>query len=91
MADDEKVELTEEEVAEMAAKWEAYVRDELNSLLDVYLPNSIAGNIGVKYAHPIIETYEDGSDPKINTKGAVGVNININFRFGGVVELPEEE
>ena len=88
---DEKVELTEEELAEMAAEWEAYVRAELNSLLDIYLPNAIAGNIGVKYAHPIVETYVDGGDPKIDTKGAVGVNININFRFKGVVELPEED
>lgn len=90
MADKEKRELTEEEKAEMALKWEAYVRNELNSLLDIYLPNTIAGNVGVKYAHPIIESYEDGTK-KIDDKMAVGVNIHINFRFAGTAEIPKED
>jgi len=89
MAEDEKKELTEEERAEMAAKWETYVRDELNALLDIYLPNTVAGNVGIKYAHPIISSYEDGTK-NVDEKKAVGVNIHINFRFADVVEIPEE-
>lgn len=90
MADEEKRELTEEEKAEMAAKWETYVRNELNSLLDIYLPNAIAGNIGIKYAHPITARYEDGTTVA-DEKMAVGVNIHINFRFANEVEIPKED
>jgi len=91
MADEERIEPTEEELAKMAAEWETYVRDELNSLLDIYLPNAIAGNVGIKYAHPVLETYVDGSDAKIDEKAAVGVNININLRFRGTVDLSDKE
>lgn len=90
MADEEKKELTEEEKADMAAKWELYVRSELNALLDIYLPNSIAGNVGIKYAHPVMSSYEDGTKD-VDEKKAVGVNIHINFRFAETIDVPEEE
>lgn len=89
MADEERIEPTEEELAEIAEQWEKYVREEVNTMLDIFLPDALAGNVGIKYAHPIIETYEDGSDPKIDKGAAIGVNININFRFKHTVKLPE--
>lgn len=90
MADDKKRELTEEEKAELAKKWEEYVRSELNSILDIYLPDAIAGNIGIKYAHPVVESYENG-DRKIDETKAVGVSVHINFKFKGQVDIPEED
>ncbi len=90
MAEDEKRELTEEEKAEIGAQWEEYVRTELSMLLDIYLPNSIAGNVGIKYAHPIIETNEIG-EVFINEDKAVGVNISINFKFVNEIDIPKEE
>lgn len=90
MADEERVVLTEEEKETLAKEWEDYVRREVNALLDIYLPDSIAGNVGIKYAHPVIESYEDGTK-KINEDLAVGVNIHINFRFKGSVEIPKED
>lgn len=89
MTDDKTKVLTDEEKETMAKEWESYVRDELNSLLDIYLPNSIAGNIGVKYARPIKESYEDGTIVKEEGK-AIGVNISINFKFGNAVDVPKE-
>jgi len=64
MADEEKKELTEEEKVEVARQWEAYVRNEVNSLLDVYLPNSIYGNVGIRYANPEKAKYETHSTMK---------------------------
>lgn len=87
---DEKRNLTEEEKTELAKKWEEYVRNELNSVLDIFLPDAMAGNVGIKYAHPVVESYENG-DKKIDETKAVGVSIHINFKFKGQVDIPEED
>jgi len=87
---DEVKEMTEEEKAEFTSKWEGYVRTEVNTLLDIYLPNTVAGNIGIKYAHPVIERYENGTT-KIDGSKAVGVNISLNFKFLKEIDTPKEE
>jgi len=81
--------LTEEEKEKKSSEWETYVREELNALLDIYLPNAIAGNIGIKYARPIKESYEDGTIVREEGK-AVGVSININFKFDNTIDILEE-
>jgi hypothetical protein len=90
MADEDRVKLTEEEKEDLAKEWEEYVRNEVNALLDIYLPDAIAGNVGIKYANPVIESYEDGTK-KTDEDSAVGVNIHINFRFKGQIEIPKED
>lgn len=89
--DEEKL-MDEEELKEIspeerAAAWEKYVRDEVNHVLDIYLPESITGNIGIKYVHP-----EEGFDhragkPTYNDKKAIGVTVIIDFKFADVIEF----
>jgi hypothetical protein len=88
MADEEKKELTEEERAEVARQWETYVRSEVNALLDIFLPNSVNGNVGIKYANPVRAKYETHTE--YDTDKAIGVNINIVFMFDREVNLPKE-
>ena len=89
MADEEKKELTEEEKAEMAKRWEIYVRNEVNALLNIFLPNSIDGTVGIKYINPIKAKYVTHTEYN-NTK-AIGVNINIVFSFDKEVDVPQEK
>jgi len=89
MADEEKKELTEEERTEVARQWEAYVRNEVNMLLDIYLSNSIHGNVGIKYANPVRAKYETHTE--YDETKAIGVNINIVFVFDKEVDIPKEE
>lgn len=78
-------EVTEEEQAEA---WATYVRDELNSILDIYLPASMAGNVGIRYGNPEMGKMEDGSSVFDTTK-ANTVLINIVLRFEEPIDMPE--
>lgn len=66
--------------------WEDYVRDEINKLLDTFLPVSESGNVGIRYAHPVIEVTESG--PSLDDSKAVGVNINLIFTFTKPINTP---
>lgn len=86
-----KEKLAEIPPEERAALWEKYVRDEVNTLLDIYLPEAISGNIGVKYIRPMI-----GTDPKTGKKiiednKATGVMISLMFEFADTVEFFDEK
>jgi len=82
MTEEEKTEMTEEERAEA---WEVYVRSEMNAILDLYLPDAIAGNVGIKYGHPEIGTMEDGS--KMFHEGKVNVvAVTMVLRLGEPIE-----
>jgi len=82
MTEEEKTEMTEEERAEA---WEVYVRSEMNAILDLYLPDAIAGNVGIKYGHPEIGTMEDGS--KMFDEGKVNVvAVTMVLRLGEPIE-----
>lgn len=83
---EETKELTREE---MAARWEGYVRSEVNALLDVYLPASKYGNVGIKYAHPVRTKYE--THEEVDETKAVGVSITLVFTFDGEIDVPKEE
>lgn len=88
----EKVtEAKEEEVTkeETAAQWEMYVRNELNTLLDIYLPASIHGNVGIKYVNPVKAKYETHTD--YDKTKAVGVQMSIVFAFEKPIDVPKEE
>ena len=67
--------------------WEEYARNEVNALLDMFLPDTDAGNIGIKYNHPIkarYETHTEYDEDKVN-----GVEIRVVFKFSN--DLPVVE
>ena len=59
--------------------WEEYVRSEVAAMLDLYLPETISGNVGIKYTRPVKEQYE-GHVEYDNTKVS-GVTIQLVFDF----------
>lgn len=87
MAED-KVKDEEVRKEESAQMWAQYVRSELNALLDIYLPNSKSGTVGVNYRHPITARHP-GYDEWDETKAA-GVEIRIVFDFEEIVDKPVE-
>jgi len=90
MADDIKkdevvedmADLTSEEKAEAWAKW---VRSEVNSALDIYLPKALSGHINVKYYPHVKEMLESG--PELDNNKADGVLLSIIFEFEEPVDL----
>jgi len=82
----EEKELTKEEVA---TEWETYVRNEVNTLLDMYLPIAKNGNIGVKYYKEVQSNSETG--PVYDETKAVGVQLHLVFDFAAPVDLVGDE
>lgn len=74
--------LTPEEKAEAWAKW---VRSEVNSALDIYLPKALSGHINVKYYPHVVEMLESG--PELDDNKADGVLLSIVFEFEEPVDL----
>ena len=75
---------------ERAAAWEEYVRTEVNSLLDTFLPESISGNVGVKYDHPVKSISPKTGKAEIDTSTATGVFLSIKFDFAAPVKFEGE-
>lgn len=69
--------------------WEDYVRKEVNTLLDTFLPNADSGTVGIRYKRPVLEELEEG--PVYAEDKAEAVSINLVFNFKGVVDVPKEE
>ena len=90
MMDNDKVKEVTEEVSkeEQSALWEEYVRDELNSVLDIYLPISEAGNVGIRYGNPETGRLEDGTVIFDSTKVS-NVLINIVLKFEKPIDTPK--
>lgn len=82
----EKEEFTK---GEMAQKWEAYVRNELNTLLNIYLPIAIEGTVGIKYVNPVKAKYE--THTVYDKTVACGVQLSIAFTFGDIIDVPKEK
>ena len=59
--------------------WEEYVKLEVNTLLNTFLPHSSNGNVGIKYIHPIKAQYE-GSE-EYDDELYSGVEIRLVFQF----------
>jgi len=73
-----------EDIKKETASWEEYARSEINALLDVFLPDTETGNIGIKYSHPVrakYETHTEYDENKIN-----GVEFRVVFKFAN--DLP---
>ncbi len=72
---------------ERAAAWEAYVRDEVNALLDAFLPEAITGNVAVKYDHPVLKKSARTGQVTLDENKATGVSMLIVFEFAAPVEF----
>lgn len=85
------VENKEEKVTreETASRWEAYVRNELNTLLDIYLPLAVEGTVGIKYTNPVKAKYE--THTVYDKTKANGVQLSIIFMFGDIMDVPKEK
>lgn len=79
---------------ETAAAWENYVRQEINTILNIFLPEAVNGNFGIKYLRPVIMVDPKSGKRIIDEKKATGVQIFIEFDFADTVEFfddfPEE-
>jgi len=76
---------------ERAAAWEEYVRSEVNSLLDTFLPEAISGNVGVKYEHPVSRISPKTGEAEINETKATGVSISVLFEFAAPISFFDEK
>ena len=76
---------------ERAAAWEKYVRTEVNSLLDTFLPEAISGNVGIKYDHPVLKMNPKTGKAVIDESKATGVFMSIKFEFAAPIEFFDEE
>ena len=83
---EEKKEPTKEETEKM---WEAYVRNEVNTLLNIYLPIAVEGTVGIKYVHPVKASYETHTE--YDKDKAAGVQLSLVFTFSDSIEIPKEE
>jgi hypothetical protein len=72
---------------EKAAAWENYVRSEVTALLDTFLPESITGNVGVKYDHPVLRVSPKTGKAEIDETKAKGVILTIMFEFAAPIEF----
>jgi hypothetical protein len=84
MADNDKIdELVSSGVSseELAESWERYVRDEVNSLLDIFLPEAVNGNVGVIYNRPVKKVDAATGQQIFDEDKAKAVDIHIVFEF----------
>lgn len=68
--------------------WESYVRNEVNIMLDLFLPYSVNGNIGIVYKKLLIEETEAG--PVYDDSKVVGVEVVLDFNFDQPISLSDE-
>ena len=70
---------------EKAEAWVNYVRNGVNSLLDIYLPVAESGNIGIRYTPHEVEKLESG--PVYDETKADAVLISVVFKFNKPIDL----
>lgn len=70
------------------SSWDGYVTNEVNSLLELFLPISESGNVGIKY-EKAKGTADSGEQYDIDGK-AQGVYINIVFNFENPIDIDVE-
>jgi len=75
---------------ERAAAWETYVRKEVDRVLDIYLPESITGTIGIDYVRPVLRIDSKSGKKILNEKKAKGVSVTLVFEFAEEIEFFDE-
>jgi hypothetical protein len=76
---------------EMAKAWENYVRNEVNTLLDIFLPEAISGNVGVIYSHPVKEVSAKTGESIVDKDKATAVDIHIVLDFPEAIQFFDEK
>jgi hypothetical protein len=75
---------------ERAAAWETYVRKEVERVLDIYLPESVTGTIGIEYIRPVLRIDSKSGKQILNEKKAKGVSVVLMFEFADEIEFFDE-
>jgi len=65
--------------------WDGYVTNEVNSILELLLPESNSGNVGIKYERVMVTT--DSGEMVPDEGKASGVSVNIVLTFEKPIEL----
>jgi hypothetical protein len=68
--------------------WREEVEGELKEVLKKFLPLSEQGGWGIKYIHPVTETYENGT-VKYDENKCVGAMMYIQFEFEDTYNMEE--
>jgi hypothetical protein len=76
---------------EMAKAWENYVRNEVNTLLDIFLPEAVSGNVGVIYSHPVKEVSAKTGESIVDKDKATAVDIHIVLDFPEAIQFFDEK
>ena len=75
---------------ERATAWETYVREEVERVLDIYLPESVMGTIGIDYIRPVLRVDSKSGKTILDEKKAKGVSVTLVFEFAEEVEFFDE-
>ena len=70
---------------EQAVAWEKWVREEVNTALDLYLPLASSGHINVKYNPLILEELESG--PVYDKDKITAVLLSLIFEFTEPIKI----
>jgi hypothetical protein len=90
-----KKEINSEDVKEVspterAKPWGIYVYKEIKWYVDTFEPESVTGNIGVKYIRPVLRIDAKSGKQILNEKKAKGVVLTIEFEFAEEIEFFDE-
>lgn len=86
----DEVNVVEETVVSGTLSWEEYVRNEVNSLLDTFLPVSVNGNVGIRYKKPLVSIQPGNVNPVYDEAHAEAVQVSLVFQFGETIDIPTE-
>jgi len=77
---DNVVDLSDLTPEEQESAWEDWVRNEVNSALDIYLPISKIGHVNLSYSAVVLEQTEAGPVFSDNLKDAVMISLVFDFK-----------
>lgn len=76
---------------ELAKAWEEYVRNEVNTLLDIFLPEAVSGNVGVIYSRPVKEVSAKTGEAIVDKDKATAVDIHLVLEFPEPIQFFDEK
>lgn len=84
-----KIDVSNMSKEEKARVWTNGVRNEVNSLLDIYLPVSDEGDINIQYHYAVKEVFENG--PEYHDSLADAVMVTMVFKFGELFDVSNQD
>jgi hypothetical protein len=79
------VDKIKEQAEKDVSSWDGYVINEVNSVLELLIPEADSGNIGITYDKVVKEMYETG--PVYEPGLAKGVSINVVLTFPDTIKV----